>query len=137
RTSGILHASPDSPNSSASAKVPDRTPMFDPAVSCHESVSDRLLHSFPTRRSSDLPPGARRSSRRSWDWSTSRTYSSATRRRKIRSEEHTSELQSRVDLVCRRLLEKEHNEALTRYLAANIAAQRWMMASANKESVIA
>src|SRR5207247_4812068 len=29
--------------------------------------------------------------------------------RKIRSEEHTSELQSRVDLVCRLLLEKKKN----------------------------
>ena len=32
---------------------------------------------------------------------------------------------------------KEHNEALTRYLAAYIEAQRWMMAPANKQSVIA
>src|SRR5438105_12286076 len=32
------------------------------------------------------------------------------RRRYIRSEEHTSELQSRVDLVCRLLLEKKNKE---------------------------
>src|SRR5438874_8019727 len=32
------------------------------------------------------------------------------RRRKIRSEEHTSELQSRRDLVCRLLLEKKKNK---------------------------
>src|SRR6266513_4051118 len=32
----------------------------------------------------------------------------ATRRRRIRSEEHTSELQSRLELVCRLLLEKKH-----------------------------
>src|SRR5438105_11763262 len=31
----------------------------------------------------------------------------------IRSEEHTSELQSRVDLVCRLLLEKKKNEKIT------------------------
>src|SRR5699024_12682288 len=30
-------------------------------------------------------------------------------RREVRSEEHTSELQSRFDLVCRRLLEKKNN----------------------------
>src|SRR5207247_5155534 len=30
------------------------------------------------------------------------------RRRQVRSEEHTSELQSRVDLVCRLLLEKKN-----------------------------
>src|SRR5438105_11318466 len=33
-----------------------------------------------------------------------------TRRSKLRSEEHTSELQSRVDLVCRLLLEKKKKE---------------------------
>src|SRR5207247_8698559 len=32
----------------------------------------------------------------------------------IRSEEHTSELQSRVDLVCRLLLEKKKNNTQTR-----------------------
>src|SRR5438105_9467914 len=34
----------------------------------------------------------------------------AWRRRRPRSEEHTSELQSRVDLVCRLLLEKKKKE---------------------------
>src|SRR5690349_23435915 len=34
------------------------------------------------------------------------------RRRKSRSEEHTSELQSRRDLVCRLLLEKKKNNKL-------------------------
>src|SRR5438105_10513301 len=33
-----------------------------------------------------------------------------------RSEEHTSELQSRVDLVCRLLLEKKKKNELVRYL---------------------
>src|SRR5688500_19382332 len=77
----------------------------------------RDLHSFPTRRSSDLPgtssmpcsasrarlsesstrasvgPGIRRS------WSTCGVRG--------RSEEHTSELQSPCNLVCRLLLEKK------------------------------
>src|SRR5690606_40908039 len=88
------------------------------------------LHSFPTRRSSDLkrpasdedgedtvagcasmsaglvgsrPAGRRRRSsrrRRHWCW--------------CRSEEHTSELQSRENLVCRLLLEKKkHKEIKT------------------------
>src|SRR5207249_7222582 len=35
------------------------------------------------------------------------TRGAATRRRRGRSEEHTSELQSRFDLVCRLLLEKK------------------------------
>src|SRR5690349_24541117 len=63
------------------------------------------LHSFPTRRSSDLCSRAR-----------SRSRASTTRRSRCwrgagstcrRSEEHTSELQSRRDLVCRLLLEKK------------------------------
>src|SRR5947209_11484962 len=67
---------------------------------------------FPTRRSSDLgsrraltgapPPGAAVSPP---GWRGART---ATRRRpRLRSEEHTSELQSRQYLVCRLLLEKK------------------------------
>src|SRR5207248_10622637 len=95
------------------------------------------LHSFPTRRSSDLKPTcgrspfpttarqaatscspgtasscprARTSATTATPRSTSRARScspSATfRRTRIRSEEHTSELQSPYDLVCRLLLEK-------------------------------
>src|SRR5207247_10516880 len=60
------------------------------------------LHSFPTRRSSDLvhrdrcspTPGLAGRSQEG-------------QRRALRSEEHTSELQSRVELVCRLLLEKK------------------------------
>src|SRR5205809_5102976 len=61
------------------------------------------LHSFPTRRSSDLfvqPELARTlqliadSGAAAFSWS-------------VRSEEHTSELQSRLHLVCRLLLEKK------------------------------
>src|SRR5438132_2813245 len=64
----------------------------------------RDLHSFPTRRSSDLLTGragpcSRSSSRRSSRWASSRSAR--------RSEEHTSELQSHSDLVCRLLLEKK------------------------------
>src|SRR5438874_5183351 len=65
----------------------------------------RDLHSFPTRRSSDLGGRPRRVRRE------------RVRRRPVllthsrshppRSEEHTSELQSRRDLVCRLLLEKK------------------------------
>src|SRR5207247_11295660 len=71
--------------------------------------------SFPTRRSSDLkvkpfasttataqPP--RPSAIRAGRWLARQPSPGAYRAR--RSEEHTSELQSRVDLVCRLLLEK-------------------------------
>src|SRR5438034_8783174 len=78
-------------------------------------------HSFPTRRSSDLksprPRGATWS--RPEPTTSSRASSGRPRRRHWRScspslaftcwrsEEHTSELQSHSDLVCRLLLEKK------------------------------
>src|SRR5699024_12610392 len=85
------------------------------------------LHSFPTRRSSDLS-GHQRIRRRPCEEaarrgrlggrigrhpdqgrSEARTAVPHRRRRAAssRSEEHTSELQSRFDLVCRLLLEKK------------------------------
>src|SRR5699024_12438685 len=95
------------------------------------------LPPFPTRRSSDLPrapPRRRRSCRPRWSprpaGGTSRpTNASPARRsergaplgrgphtRTSRSEEHTSELQSRFDLVCRLLLEKKKNVCLRRLI---------------------
>src|SRR5438445_11885301 len=84
--------------------------------SCHGAHRD--LHSFPTRRSSDLPTR----------WSKGRTASPRSRSRASatrpprsrgacsacpgRSEEHTSELQSRQYLVCRLLLEKKKKKRL-------------------------
>src|SRR5205085_3114343 len=84
------------------------------------------LHSFPTRRSSDLCPRVRFPS--IWPVSTARWCA----RRSVsppgfrsplsrsvhppppeRSEEHTSELQSQSNLVCRLLLEKKKKN--TRY----------------------
>src|SRR5690625_6485624 len=70
----------------------------------------RYLHSFPTRRSSDLAPttaqvahsavpGRLRCAAQNQEGRTERK----------RSEEHTSELQSRGHLVCRLLLEKKNN----------------------------
>src|SRR5207302_7998209 len=86
------------------------------------------LHSFPTRRSSDLtvrgrsknPPEGRDpdSTRKSQD--PSLNASVCARRIRIspfRSEEHTSELQSRENLVCRLLLEKKKNENNQRTVA--------------------
>src|SRR5690606_40664084 len=89
-------------------------------------ASSRAPHSFPTRRSSDLYQnrhseggdahpnllhrgfdpfyrfggGAPAPARGGW--------SAGTRRISTRSEEHTSELQSRENLVCRLLLEKKN-----------------------------
>src|SRR5699024_12579067 len=86
----------------------------------------RGLHSFPTRRSSDL----QRTKETITAWSSMNgqqggdpaklaaalvTLSDSGELPQRRSEEHTSELQSRFDLVCRLLLEKKkttkHDEA--------------------------
>src|SRR5690606_41556325 len=104
----------------------DRCPVH--SLLYHCPFDDRDLHSFPTRRSSDLSSRPR--------WSTSKkarlllvplprwpmtgftsmsaislkgsspSASSATA--PWRSEEHTSEFQSRENLVCRLLLEKKN-----------------------------
>src|SRR5436305_11435787 len=73
------------------------------------------LHSFPTRRSSDLGPAAlcRRAApdRRQPGHRGGRRVAGNRRAQprpvRPRSEEHTSELQSRPHLVCRLLLEKK------------------------------
>src|SRR5687768_17831018 len=94
----------------------------------YSSGDHRDLHSFPTRRSSDLRP------RGDAERVPARSTRAVMRRfahvvafpvRKItdftqpnqhfrpaglRSEEHTSELQSRLHLVCRLLLEKKKNK---------------------------
>src|SRR5689334_25294135 len=77
------------------------------------------LHSFPTRRSSDLLPlrSLRHDRKRSKNSAASVRGLSPRRHdaeltallepgRPLRSEEHTSELQSQFHLVCRLLLEK-------------------------------
>src|SRR5207248_9412553 len=94
------------------------------------------LHSFPTRRSSDLAPERGRASnfftspfvRRVPSGNIATTFPSRARRTAVsiasvsccprrtgnapRSEEHTSELQSPYDLVCRLLLEKKNTLTL-------------------------
>src|SRR5438270_9406211 len=87
------------------------------------------LHSFPTRRSSDLPHVHRKAAVRRKESSRARIALEHARtaggacgplpgrrlvriahvfsRARLRSEEHTSELQSQSNLVCRLLLEKK------------------------------
>src|SRR5438034_7140553 len=80
------------------------------------SGDHRDLHSFPTRRSSDLrrsragEPVERVPQRADFEPPRIRSVGAA------RSEEHTSELQSHSDLVCRLLLEKKKdgNDTLER-----------------------
>src|SRR5690348_14829087 len=71
----------------------------------------RELHSFPTRRSSDLEERAADADagegpREPDADRVGRLHAAGARR----SEEHTSELQSPVHLVCRLLLEKKNEE---------------------------
>src|SRR5207247_10671366 len=88
---------------------------------CHRAHRD--LPAFPTRRSSDLMRARSRrpprrpspSGRVSGSTPTGRSSptKTSTSWRPRRSEEHTSELQSRVDLVCRLLLEKKKHATTT------------------------
>src|SRR5438046_1376825 len=83
------------------------------------------LHSFPTRRSSDLIVSCSQGSpvclfrmppQRSTTFSPRRKAQQAppaSPRRAKRSEEHTSELQSLTNLVCRLLLEKKKKKTTT------------------------
>src|SRR5438094_10142111 len=78
-------------------------------ISC--SAAPRHLHSFPTRRSSDL---------RLLFGMLCMTQAIVaqqpeTKGKSYRSEEHTSELQSPYDLVCRLLLEKKKKKGLGSY----------------------
>src|SRR5438034_3432154 len=88
----------------------------------------RDLHSFPTRRSSDLSTPTSMSPSESWaGFVTSRAVriSPAQVPKMGRSEEHTSELQSHSDLVCRLLLEKKNYRSrshLTSRLKSRTAA---------------
>src|SRR2546430_10373836 len=83
----------------------------------NDTATTEIYTSFPTRRSSDLPRPTRASasaSRTACMPSAVRLFSA--KRPKgwrptpaTRSEEHTSELQSQSNLVCRLLLEKKQN----------------------------
>src|SRR5690606_41997612 len=87
----------------------------------HCTGHHRDLHSFPTRRSSDLMPRAgcwKRAAAARQRYGFARTArGNASKSWQSwpdfeRSEEHTSELQSREKLVCRLLLEKKKKNKL-------------------------
>src|SRR5438034_10512118 len=84
-----------------------------------------LLHSFPTRRSSDLARLGRMMDKMPniYPEVAAVLYDIGRQPRaahdffiKYRSEEHTSELQSHSDLVCRLLLEKKKRPGISLYL---------------------
>src|SRR2546429_3651604 len=62
-----------------------------------------FVSAFPLRAEGEVRP----SRKRSWSRPPGSSQSAASRIREDRSEEHTSELQSRLHLVCRLLLEKK------------------------------
>src|SRR5437867_9186724 len=87
------------------------------------SAALRYLHSFPTRRSSDLPPiDFRYQLGRVFELSLLHEAFwrrlAVVMRPLLRSEEHTSELQSPYDLVCRHVLEKKNAGATPCKLSA-------------------
>src|SRR5690349_22433397 len=97
---------------------------------CQSPGPTGALHSFPTRRSSDLErrstpgPRTRRRDRAVVELDEllgEREPESgpALPKQLVRSEEHTSELQSRRDLVCRLLLEKKKNRIVHPYRRAS------------------
>src|SRR5204862_8244249 len=101
------------------SSAPDRRPpLLPPMMSLPWYVPPPWLPSFPTRRSSDLND---RCPRRGAGSHGGRSRCSSARLLRYRSdckpgsggcgrsEEHTSELQSRRDLVCRPLLEKKNS----------------------------
>src|SRR5690348_8155553 len=91
--------------------------MRTPIIFCERSPDHRNLHPFPTRRSSDLQQADRFRLVRADDVLARRRPDAGHHRGALqdddlelrRSEEHTSELQSPVHLVCRLLLEKKNN----------------------------
>src|SRR5690606_41627744 len=110
-------------------------PVYHPLL-CFAGAGDpRGRHSFPTRRSSDLrrknstPVGSKKAGQggkiltqhsglpprshdgNAWDKrEQAKAAAEARRKAEKRSEEHTSELQSRENLVCRLLLEKKKSD---------------------------
>src|SRR5207237_7953017 len=102
-------------------------PSYDPhlAFPDHASLFPRHIHSFPTRRSSDLTDdiaggvifGVANNRHPASVLPNHISFRNAVRRvirafcmnvrTNFRSEEHTSELQSHLNLVCRLLLEKK------------------------------
>src|SRR5437870_11367216 len=96
----------------------------------HACGAPRPLHSFPTRRSSDLVPvvrlvgqardGVAVAIHQELNGGQMEMGGGRLQRRRARSEEHTSELQSRGHLVCRLLPEKKkHIRTALRWCACS------------------
>src|SRR5207253_9291981 len=107
---------------------PDTTRQAISCLSLHHSPAPRVQHVFPTRRSSDLasqrwfdcPVRAGRRGEGLSDGAEQADDRAAQHgcfARRSKSEEHTSELQSRGHLVCRLLLEKKKQTSIWQHAA--------------------
>src|SRR2546422_6438921 len=93
---------------------PPRSTLFPYTTLFRSSSARRRIHRWPAEQPSPVPIRSRgRRGRRTTASPATRRYGRSSSRR--RSEEHTSELQSRLHLVCRLLLEKKKttNEDIT------------------------
>src|SRR5688500_19584067 len=95
-------------------------------VFCYTRGARLHLHSFPTRRSSDLPGdevfGATLNCTGSFRFEATKVGKDTALQQivKLRSEEHTSELQSPCNLVCRLLLEDKKGKVIRHTLGARL-----------------
>src|SRR5690349_23016507 len=87
-------------------RPPPRSTLF-PYTTLFRSSNPAISIAANARYGLAVGSGKRTSTRRAFGLDTSGMRHAADRLRAERSEEHTSELQSRRDLVCRLLLEKK------------------------------
>src|SRR3712207_8596824 len=88
-------------------------------LSLHDALP--IVRRAGAKREAAAPPGARRRRRAALPRGPHRRRRLPTaRRRRPRSEEHTSELQSRQYLVCRLLLEKKQRSSCSRGNTENV-----------------
>src|SRR5690242_20766818 len=73
----------------------------------HQTTNRPLLHCSPTARASVLMSNQSLSPPLNLELWKTQSFEVAQTHHEVRSEEHTSELQSHVNLVCRLLLEKK------------------------------
>src|SRR5690242_20981736 len=94
------------------------------------SSQHRDLHSFPTRRSSDLGytgPDSFTFTANDGSLDSNTATVSLTVADNQRSEEHTSELQSHVNLVCRLLLEKKNGNLMNIHPLYSYQVERYCL----------
>src|SRR5436190_15623336 len=101
----------------ATGRTSSRRPRNLPAVS-GIAPSRRPAH-HASRRSCDRQDRSRSSLRTAYAGRRRRTWVARRSRRPSRSEEHTSELQSHSDLVCRLLLEKKKKKIIKKVINSN------------------